>query len=392
MERMKVGIDRISFYCPAYFLDLRSLAAARGADPSKYLRGLGQERMAVAPPDEDIVTMGASAALPILEADGADDLDWLLFATETGVDQSKAAAMFVHGLLELPAACAAIEIKQACYSGTAALQFACAWVAAHPDRAVLIVAADIARYELGSPGEPTQGAGAVAFRVCSNPRLLALDPVRGAHAEDVMDFWRPNYREEALVDGQYSTRVYLNSLAAAWQRYRAAGGRAPEEFARLCVHLPFTRIAEKAVAQLQRVAGWPAWTDAEIVARLADGLRYNRQTGNTYAASLYESLAATLDTATEDLSGAPIGLYSYGSGCAAEFFSGVVQPGYHDALFAAAHARRLEDRLELDCRQYEDIVQLPLPRDGRDHVFAQYRTGPFRFAGMSLHKRVYERL
>lgn len=392
MERVKVGIDRISFYCPAYFLDLRSLAAARGADPAKYLRGLGQERMAVAPPDEDVVTMGASAALPIIEADGADDLDWLLFATETGVDQSKAAAMFVHGLLELPAACSAVEIKQACYSGTAALQFACAWVAAHPDRAVLIVASDIARYELRSPGEPTQGAGAVAFRVCANPRLLALDPVRGAHAEDVMDFWRPNYRDEALVDGQYSTRVYLNSLTAAWQRYRAAGGRAPEDFARLCVHLPFTRIAEKAVAQLQRAAGWPAWTEAEITARVADGLRYNRQTGNTYAASLYESLASILDTAAEDLSGAPIGLYSYGSGCTAEFFSGIVQPGYRGALFAAAHARRIEDRLELDCRQYEDIVQLPLPRDGRDHVFAQYRTGPFRFAGMSQHKRVYERL
>ncbi len=186
--------------------------------------------------------------------------------------------------------------------------------------------------------------------------------------------------------------MYLNSLAAAWQRYRAAGGRAPEEFARLCVHLPFTRIAEKAVAQLQRAAGWPAWTEADIAARVADGLRYNRQTGNTYAASLYESLASTLDTASEDLSGTPIGLYSYGSGCTAEFFSGVVQPGYRDALFAAAHARRIEDRLELDCRQYEDIVQLPLPRDGRDHVFAQYRTGPFRFAGMSQHKRVYERL
>lgn len=392
MAQLSIGIDRISFYCPAYFLDLRSLAAARGADPAKYLRGLGQERMAVAPPDEDIVTMGASAALPILEADGAEDLDWLLFATETGVDQSKAAAMFVHGLLELPGKCTAVEIKQACYSSTAALQFACAWVATHPDCAVLVVAADIARYELRSPGEPTQGAGAVAFRVCAHPRILALDSVRGGHAEDVTDFWRPNYREEALVDGQYSTRVYLNSLTAAWQRYHAAGGRAPEEFARLCVHLPFARMAEKAVAQLQRTANWPRWSEAETMMRIGDGLHYNRQTGNTYAAALYESLTAMLDTSVEDLAGAVIGMFSYGSGCTAEFFSGVVQPQYREALFAATHARRIAERLELDCQQYEDIVQLPLPRDGRDHVFAQYRTGPFRFAGMSQHKRVYERL
>lgn len=389
---MSAGIDRISFYCPAYALDLRRLAEARSVDPAKYLVGLGQERMAVAPPDEDIVTMAASAALPLIEADDPDDLDWILLATETGVDQSKAAAMFVHGVLELPAHCSAVEFKQACYSGTAALQFACAWVELHPERSVLVIASDIARYELKNPGEPTQGAGAVAMRIRADPRLVEIEPARGAHADDVMDFWRPNYREEALVDGQYSTRVYLAALDAAWERYRAATGRDWTAFDRQCYHLPFTRMAEKAQAHLQRAAGWPADAGARLRERIADTLAYNRRTGNTYAASLYESLCCLLDTADDDLGGQRIGFFSYGSGCTAEFFSGIVRPGYRRYLFADAHRRRLEDRVELDYRQYEDMVSLPLPRDGGEHVFAQYRTGPFRLAGMSQHKRIYERL
>lgn len=387
-----VGIDRLHFYAPAYALDLSALAEVRGVDKDKYLLGIGQERMAVPPPDEDVVTMGASAALPVVEACGADDLDLLLFATETGVDQSKAAAMFVHGLLDLPPAIRAVELKEACYAGTAALQLACAWVRTHPDRAALVIASDIARYDLRSPGEPTQGAGAVAMRIAANPALLALDPESGVHAEDVMDFWRPNYRDEALVDGQYSTRVYLSSLVTAWERYRAASGRGLDAFRRQCYHLPFTRMAEKAQARLHRAAGLPAPTPEDLARIVGESLGYNRRTGNTYAASLYESLACLLDTSAEDLSGARIGLFSYGSGAMAEFFSGVVQPGYRGYLFTDRHRAMLADRVGLDCGQYEDIFQLALPKDGGDHAFAQYRTGPFRFSGMSQHKREYERV
>ena len=389
---MKVGIDRLSFYAPAYFLDLHKLAEIRGVDKDKYVLGLGQERMAVPPPDEDVVTMAASAALPIVEAGETDTLDLLIFATETGVDQSKAAALFVHGLLDLPAACRAIEMKEACYAATAALQLACAWVAAHPDRSALILGADIARYELRSPGEPTQGAGAIAMRVAANPRILAIDPEHGVHAEDVMDFWRPNYREEALVDGQYSTRVYLASLVAAWERYRAASGRGLDAFRRQCYHLPFTRMAEKSQARLHRAMGLPVPSPEDLHRIVGESLGYNRNTGNTYAASLYEGLACLLDTSGEDLAGARIGLYSYGSGCMAEFFSGVVTPGYRDALFTARHRAMFDARIELDYQQYEDIFQLALPKDGGEHAFAQYRTGPFRFAGMSQHKRIYEAL
>lgn len=42
-----------------------------------------------------------------------------MLATETGVDQSKAAGLYLHPLLLLPRNCRIIELKQACYCATA---------------------------------------------------------------------------------------------------------------------------------------------------------------------------------------------------------------------------------------------------------------------------------
>ncbi len=385
-----VGIDALSFYAPAYALDLHVLAEVRGVAKEKFSAGLGQEVMAVAPPDEDAVTLGASAALPLIEAGGTDGIELLIFATETGVDQSKAASLFVHGLLDLPENCRTIEMKEACYAATAGLQLASDWVARHPGKRALIIGSDIARYELRSPGEPTQGAGAVAMLVSENPRLLALDPEAGYHAEDVMDFWRPNYRGEALVDGQYSTRVYLSTLLSAWDRYAAQSGRSLDAFAHNCFHLPFTRMADKALQRLWKHALRRDPTADELARRLGSSQAYNRLTGNTYTASLYEGLCALLDHAPASLAGSRVGLFSYGSGCMAEFFSGVVQPGFERHVRAAAHRDMLAGRTMLEYQQYEDMFQLPFPCDGGEHIFAQYRTGPFRLSGVSQHRRLYE--
>lgn len=387
---MNVGIDAIRFYTSHYFIDLRTLAAVRGVDPDKYLIGIGQEKMAIPPPDEDIVTMAASAALPIVEREGTEGLDLVLFATESGIDQSKAAGIFVHGLLGLPASCRTVELKEACYSGTAALQLACAYVALHPNSRALVLAADVARYELGSPGEPTQGCGAVAIWVTAEPRILAIEPEFGAFTADVMDFWRPNYRDQALVDGKYSTRVYLQALQECWAQYAAKSGRKFRDIHRFCYHLPFTRMAEKAHERLAKDNGIEL-TDDLLDEQIGPSLVYNRITGNSYTASLYVGLASLLDNEPGDLSGRRIGLFSYGSGCVGEYFSGIVQPEYKERLFTESHRALLENRTELTYRQYEDIYNLPFPTDGGSHMFSRYRTGPFRLAGVREHKRIYER-
>ena len=165
------GIEALTFYTPGFYLDLESLAQERGEDPQKYSVGLGQMRMSVPPPDEDIVTMGANAASRALEGVDRDSIDTLMFATESGIDQSKAAAIYVHQLLDLPQSCKAFEIKQACCGSTAALQMAQALVMQKPKKRVLIVASDTARYGIGTAGEPTQGAGAIAMVVSKHTNL-----------------------------------------------------------------------------------------------------------------------------------------------------------------------------------------------------------------------------
>lgn len=382
---MNIGIDQISFYTPQYFLDLKTLAEARNVDPDKYIVGIGQSKMGIPPPDEDVVTMAASAAFALKEQGALEGVETLLFATESGIDQSKAAGMFVHGLLDLPERCRVVELKQACYSATVALRMAMGLVAMRPQSKVLIIAADIARYELGSPGESTQGAGAVAFTISDDPRLLTIDPESGFYANDVMDFWRPNYLSEAQVDGKYSTLVYIRALKAAWKQYAEESGRSLEDFSRFCYHIPFTRMAAKAHQKLAR-----GISEEDLEKAIGESLIYSREAGNCYSASLYVGLTSLLDHAKEDLSGKRIGLYSYGSGCVGEFFSGVVQAGYHESLLTDAHQPLVENRAELTFLQYEDIYHYGLPADGGKHTFPQYRTGPFRLVGIQSHKRIYE--
>ncbi len=326
-DMMKIGIDALSFYVPEAYLPLDVLAERQGIDPAKFARGIGQEKIAMPGHDEDIVTLGAEAARPILDAHGRDGIDTVLFATESGIDQSKAAGVYAHALLGLPDNCRHVELKHACYGATAALQMALGLVARKPGRKVLIIASDVARYDLESSAEATQGAGAVAMLITANPRILEIEPTSGLFTEDIMDFWRPNYRKTPLVDGKYSALRYLNALVQAWNDYQTNGGRPYEEIAQFCYHLPFSRMGEKGHRHLAaHNKTKPAPGSCE------PGTIYNRQVGNCYAASLYLALISTLENAEGDLTGKPIGFYSYGSGAVAEFFVGIVQPGYRGQL------------------------------------------------------------
>src|SRR5699024_4805910 len=252
---MSIGIHDLALATAHHVVDLAELAEATGVDPAKYRIGLGQDRMSFPAADEDIVTMGAAAARPLLQRHGTDGIRTVLFATESGVDQSKSAGLFVHELLGLPRTMRVAEFKQACYGATAALQSALGIVARNPRERVLVIASDVARYELDTPGEPTQGAGAVAMLVAADPALLAIEPVSGVAARDVDDFWRPNDSTTAVVDGRLSLTAYLGALTTAWDDFAAGGGAAAEQIDRFCFHQPFTKMARKALKGLAQHTG-----------------------------------------------------------------------------------------------------------------------------------------
>ncbi len=387
---IKVGIDTLAIYTSRYALDLATLAEARGIDPDKFYSGLGQHMMSVPPPGEDIVTMAANAALKALANVDVNDIEMLLFATESSIDQSKAAGIYIHGLLGLPPRCRIVELKQACYSGTAGLQLALPYLRENPNKKVLLIASDIARYGLATPGESSQGCGAVAMVLSAYPRLLALEPEYGVVTENVMDFWRPNYSHEAVVDGKYSSKLYLVMLEKSWEQYRSLSGRSFADHAYFCYHTPVPRLVEKAHQHLLKVNEVTRLPEEITAKQIQSALEYGRRLGNSYSAALYISLASLFDRAKEDLTGKRIGFYSYGSGCVAEYFSGVVQSGYRDVLQTKYHADLLANRTLLSYDEYETFYRFHYAEDGSEQVVPEYQTGAFRLAKMQQHKRVYE--
>ncbi len=384
-----VGIEAAAFSTSQYFIDLGTLAKARGVPEDKYYIGLGQKQMAVFPPDEDIVTLGANAARTILAEIDSDDIGMLLFATESGVDQSKAAGMYLHRLLNLPKNCRVLELKQACYSATGAVLLALDWLKSHDTKKVLVIAADIARYGLNTPGEPSQGGGAVALLLSTHPKLIAFEAGSGIYTEEAMDFWRPNYRDEALVDGKYSCDLYLKTLKEAWQDYEAHTGRHYADHHYFLFHIPLPRMAEKGLQKLALTNHQGRLSDAEIEHLLGDSLKYSRTVGNCYTASLYLGLLSLLEHRT-DLGGKRLGFYSYGSGSIGEFFSGTVLPQYRKHLFIKQHQTLLASRTPLSAAEYETFYSYAHPKDGSSVDLPKAKTGSYRLKGFTGHQRVYE--
>ena len=396
-----IGIDDIELATSHHVVRLDDFAEANGTDPAKFHLGLGQDEFSFPAPDEDVVTMAAAAAAPIIERSGTEGIRTILFATESGIDQSKAAGMAVHSLLDLPSQMRVVEVKEACYSATAALQAAVGIVTRSPGQRVLVIASDVARYELDTPGEPTQGAGAVAMLVSADPKLLEIEPVSGLNSADVDDFWRPNDSTTAIVDGALSVTAYLDALTGACTYLAAQGGPAMAEIDRVLYHQPFTKMAKKAQVHLAGLTGEDL--DTEIVAGtpggsastrprdtgLATSTLYNRRLGNSYTASLYAGLCSLLDH-DADLAGKRIGLFSYGSGSVGEFFTARVVPGYEQQSRRQAVTEALDARVPLSIDAYRALHAAELS-SAEDASTPKVTAGPFRFAGVKGRARLYER-
>ena len=380
---MNIGIHDLDVATTHFVLDLDEMAEALGIDPAKYEKGLGQDEFSVPAPDEDIVTMAATAASRLLSRHDASKIRMVLFATESSIDQSKAAGVFVHGLLGLPQAVRTVEFKQACYSGTAALQTAVNHVARYPQDQVLVIASDVARYAVDSGGEPTQGAGAVAMLISADPNLVVIEPGSGVFTADVNDFWRPNDSSTPYVEGKLSLDAYMNAATGSWDDLVARRGLDITDIDRFLHHQPFTKMARKAHARLGEHVG--ADLGPELI---EESMTYNRRIGNSYTASLFFGLAAQLH-GNPDLAGKRLGLFSYGSGSVAEFFTGIVQDGYTDHIHPETVREALDSRVPLTFAQYRELHASYIGASDNVEVPA-VTAAPFRFTGITDHVRHYE--
>lgn len=384
---MDIGIDKFNFFTSNLYVDMTELAIARNEDPNKYLIGIGQSKMAVIPPTQDIVTMGANAAESMLTNEDKERIDLVIVGTESGIDNSKSAAAYIADLLGLRDDIRTFEIKQACYGATAALQMAKAQVALNPDSKALIIGADIAKYGLNTPGEVTQGGGAVAMLVSANPKLLSFEGGSTYLSRNIMDFWRPLGHSEALVDGKYSSNVYLDFFNNVYSNYKDKTGFTIDNFEALLFHLPYTKMGLKALREAQKDAD--AKVSAKLTHRFEDSRLYNRQVGNLYTGSLYLSLLSLLENNDDLKSGDRLGLFSYGSGAQGEFFAMLLRNDYRKYLMNTTN-EFLQKRTRISVEEYEKIYLKSLHYENNSELDLDMDDAQFVLTGIKENQRQYK--
>lgn len=375
---MNFGIDKISFYAPHYYINLSTLASARN------MKATG--RMAITPPNEDIITLAANATDYLLQDEDTSSIEMIMFATESGVDLSKSAASYIHKFFKLPKRCRVIELKQACYGATFGLQMAMSWLSQNPKKKVLLIAADIAKYKLNTVAELSQGSGAVAMLLSGNPRILEIEPECGFCTKEIMDFWRPNYSDIAFVNGRLSCDTYLRFAQETWQQYQDLSGRKFSDHDRFCYHAPVPELVLMAHKKLARLNKIIDLSKEDIDYQIGQSLIYGRQIGNCYTASLYLGVLSLLENAAEDLSGKLIGLYSYGSGSSGEFYAARVAADYRNMLSGTHHKSMLTLRQEISVAEYEDFYSY------KSEPITQFISGKFYLQEVNNHQRIYGQL
>lgn len=385
---MNIGIDKIGFTTSKYKLNMDDLAQSRQIDPNKYKEGLILNAISISPITEDIVTLGATAAREFLTEDDCQAIDMVIVATESGIDQSKAAAVYLHHLLGIQPFARSIEMKEACYSATAALDYAKLHIQRNPKSKVLVVASDIAKYGIESAGEPTQGAGSVAMLITNEPRIAIINDEIVAQTRDIMDFWRPNYSTTPYVNGIYSTKQYLDMLTSTWTEFQKRYDATLSDFSAFCFHLPFPKLAVKGLKKILKKEVSTEVTD-RIQENFQHSIKYSQEIGNIYTASLFLGLLSLLENSPNLKANDKIALFSYGSGAVSEIFSISLVEGYEQYL-STNRFKKLEERVTLSVNDYERIFfeEAKLDENGNAD-FKEYLTNTFYLSSIREHQRIY---
>jgi len=425
---MVAGIDDIAIYIPRLYIDATDFAKARGLDPVKLQKGLGVSQMAIVDANQDPACLAANACLRIMQKNklSPEDIGRLYVSTESAFDESKAMNSYVIGMLEQVYGqgafehCGGIETKFACVSGSYALYDNTNWIRADEadGKSALVVVSDIAKYDMGSSGEMTQGAGAVVMLLNDKPRLMVFDPkVTSTSIKDEYDFYRPFGKETPIVHGQYSNLLYMIQVRKALDAYKKKavstglikiehGETILDHMDYINMHLPYSNMGKKALAYMVRHE-WrqlPRWktilqeigldepvpkdprgtiesvlSDEEFMAKdheftklfsktpefqevyeskLASSLIASTMIGNLYTASLYLGFRSSLEFEYQkgiDLEGKRVGFGSYGSGASAMVFSGVIQPEYKEIVKNMNLEAEIGNRKRLTWEEYESL-------------------------------------
>lgn len=413
---MNIGIDCFAFDLPKIHLPITTLAEARGIEPAKLVNGLGLHKMAFLDVHQDVVTLAANAAIKLIQDNhiNTSEVARIYVGTESGVDSSKPIASYVMGLLESQlgarsfANCDATDITFACIGAVDALQNALDYVRLYPHKKVVVIATDNAKYDLASTGEYTQGAGAIAMLVTSNPRILTFEGAFGTATESVFDFFKPRrvveksaitgtgenapwfdvletelslYKEQPVFDGQYSNQCYIDRIKEAYDHFKSENKKGDtivfEEWKAILMHLPYCYQGRRTFHEIYAQA-YPEKLDSNLeskkdqlkaLAKSADYMQLvqekiapseiaSGQVGNIYTGSIFLGLLSTLShfaQLDEEISGSTIGFIAYGSGSKSKVFEARVQPKWKSPIKEINLFGYLEKSTPITLEAYEAL-------------------------------------
>lgn len=414
---MNVGIDSLHFDIPQLYLPIETLAIHRNIEPDKLIKGLGLERMSFPDVHQDAVVFAANAVLKLIENENLNpkEIHRIYVGTESSVDGSKPIASYIIQLLEqklgigLFANCDVVDLTFACIGAVDALQNSVDFIRLNPDKKAIVVATDVAKYDLGSTGEYTQGSGAVALLITANPRVLNMGFEYGISTESVFDFFKPIryiakkdilshdenldwngvaeseigiYKEQPIFDGQYSNSCYVNRVKDAYQHYKKVSKQEDqilfENWLSIQMHLPYCfqgrrmfvevfamenpnlldkQIGEKTSDKLKALAKSPEYRQL-VDEKIATSEIASGKVGNIYTGSIFMGLLSTLSYHAEkksDIIDQKIGFFAYGSGSKSKVFEASVAADWYKVINDLKLFKHLEQTHALDFDTYEKL-------------------------------------
>ncbi len=367
---MEAGIEAINIYCGSAALDVKELARARGLDNDRFENLLMKEKT-VPMPYEDPISNAVNAAKPIIDSlteEEKNRIDLLITSTESGIDFGKSMSTYIHHYLGLNRNCRLFELKNACYSGTAGFQMAVNHILSgtSPGRKALVIATDIMRMGVVedsmdmSFAEPSSGSGAVAILVSDYPVVFQVDKgANGAYGYEVFDTCRPVPDFEA-GDADLSLLSYLDCCENSFKEYqkRVEGADYQSTFDYLAFHTPFGGMVKGAhrtnMRKFKKMK--PNDIETDFQQRVTPSLAYCQRVGNIMGATTHLALASAIDNGNYDRA-KRLGVFSYGSGCCSEFFSGVVTSQSQEKVRQFNLSGHLDDRCMLSMDVYESTFK-----------------------------------
>jgi hydroxymethylglutaryl-CoA synthase len=439
---MNPGIDALAFDVAPLHLPIASLASQRNIEAEKLEKGLGLLKMTLPDVYQDPVVFGANALTKLIAQNeiNLSEVARIYVGTESSIDSSKPIASFLIQLMEQKfgedclSHCDVVDFTFACIGGVDAMQNCLDFVRMNPDQKTIVVTTDIAKYDLESTGEYTQGAGATALLISTNPRIISFDANWATSSKGVFDFFKPYrslskkeitghdqnepwlgqleaeieiHKDQPVFDGQYSNQCYMDRTKAAYFTFKSKAGISDSlynSWSQIIMHLPYAFQGRRMLSEIYALdasepllSGTASGADYQnklkevskseaykqfVVEKLQDAEQASSIIGNLYTGSIFMGLLSALTQAQlrgDEISGQKFGFMAYGSGSKSKVFEGVIQAGWETQIEKSALFTVLANSQEIDFDTYEKLhkkelktaVRIPKHEWILDHIEAE---------------------